>query len=182
VIQPSLAARTASPGLAPVDTTNTTDPKAPIPPAVDPGGSGSGGAAVTFPDGEPFTAPTVPVGNGRTPGILTWRHGADGAPQQTGAGPADVVRATVKPVVEAPSPPSPPAPPLPQTLPPTSRLDVAPPWQRTVSSMWAAAAAPSAPGGLAFGIAGLILAPLAGVWLGYRQARASRAAAQLVDR
>jgi hypothetical protein len=53
--------------------------------------------------------------------------------------------------------------------------------QRTVASLWAAAA-PSLPGGALFGLAGLILAPIAGAWLGYRQARASRAAAQLVPR
>jgi hypothetical protein len=177
VAAPSLA----SPSLAAPD--DTAAPEVSTPPAAaDTGASDSGGAAVTFPDGMPFTAPTVTVGDGRTPGILSWRRDANGATRQPGAGPANVVDATVIPVVEAPPPPSPPPPPVPQPLPPATRLDMAPPWQRTVASMWAAAAEPSRPGGLSFGIAGLILAPLAGVWLGYRQARASRAADQLVER
>jgi hypothetical protein len=63
-------------------------------------------------------------------------------------------------------------------LPPSYRLDEAPA-ERMVASLWAAAA-PGWPSGLLFGIAGLILAPIAGAWLGYRQARASKAAAQLI--
>jgi hypothetical protein len=35
--------------------------------------------------------------------------------------------------------------------------------------------------GALFGIAGLLLGPIAGVWLGYRQARATKAASQLVS-
>jgi hypothetical protein len=41
--------------------------------------------------------------------------------------------------------------------------------------------APPATGGIGamWGLAGLLLAPLAGIWLGYRQARADKAGAQL---
>jgi hypothetical protein len=35
--------------------------------------------------------------------------------------------------------------------------------------------------GALFGIAGLLLAPIAGVWLGQRQARAAKAASRLVS-
>jgi hypothetical protein len=80
--------------------------------------------------------------------------------------------------VDVPAPPVPAPPPV---VVPTTKLEP-PALQRAVSSLWAAAAAPSRPGGVVFGIAGLLLAPIAGAWLGYRQARASRAAAQLVRR
>jgi hypothetical protein len=113
--------------------------------------------------GSLITAPRVTIGNGRSPGILTGP--AEDAPLQAG-GPVEVPAPTVPPL------------PAPQ-LPVPTQLDVAPPWQRTVASLWAAAA-PSRPGGVVFGVAGLILAPLAGVWLGSRQARATRAAAQLI--
>ena len=178
VAAPSVAAPSlAAPSLAAPD--DTALPEVSTPPAADTGGSVSGGAAVTFPDGLPFRAPTVTVGDGRTPGILSWRRDAAGATRRPDAVPADLVDATVAPAVEAPSPPPPP---VPQPQPPAIRLDLAPPWQRTAASMWAAAAEPRPHGGLAFGIAGLILAPLAGIGLGYRHARASRAADELVER
>jgi hypothetical protein len=146
----------------------TAVPVVATPPPVVParrggGGGGSGAAAVTAPGASPVTAPPVTIGNGRSPGILTGPH--EGAPPRTApdaAGPA-----VTPPAV------------MPQ-LPPSDRLDV-PPMQRTGASLWAAAA-PSLPDGALFGLAGLILAPIAGAWLGYRQARASRAAAQLVPR
>jgi hypothetical protein len=145
-------------------TTATVIPEEPALPAVPirpvAGGGGSGAAAV----GPPVTAPSVTIGNGRSPGILTGRP--DDAPSRAGApaaaGPA------VTPAVVTPQ------------LPPPDRLDVPPP-QRAVAMLWAAAA-PGLPGGVLFGLAGLILAPIAGACLGYRQARASRAAAHLVPR
>ena len=140
-------------------TTATEVPAVPARP--DAGGGGSGAAAVAAPGGSPLIRPRVTIGNGRTPGTLT---GRPDAPSRTGA-----------PDVAAP----PVAPPVRQ-LPAPDRLDVPPP-QRAVA-MLRAAAAPSQPGGVLFGLAGLILAPIAGALLGYRQARASRAAAQLVPR
>jgi hypothetical protein len=102
----------------------------------------------------------VTVGNGRSPAILSGRP--ERAPR-LGAAP-NVPPAVIQPATTQ--------------LPPTDRLDVAP-TERIVASLWAAAA-PGRPGGLLFGLAGLVLAPIAGAWLGYRQARASRAAAQLI--
>ncbi|WP_029114996.1 hypothetical protein [Mycobacterium sp. URHB0044] len=131
------------------------------PPAAD-GGGGSGGAAVTGSIGSSFTQPRVTVGNGRSPGILS------GQPREAPSPAAPV---------ETPAPAPPPPAPAP---PPTVRLEE-PMLQRAVSSLWAAAA-PYQPGGVLFGLAGLVLAPLAGAWLGFRQARASKAAAQLVRR
>jgi hypothetical protein len=141
-------------------TTSTPVPDVPTPPVA--GGGGSSAAAVTAAGTSPVTAPSVTIGNGRSPGILTGPR--EDAPSRAGAAP-DI--AAPPPVV------------TPQLQPP-DRLDVPPP-QRAVAILWAAAA-PGQPGGVLFGLVGLILAPIAGAWLGYRQARASRAAANLVPR
>ena len=129
---------------------------APTPPVS--GGGGSGVGAVSAP---PIAAPRVTVGNGRSPGILSGRHDA---PTQPAVAP-DAAPVEAPPAVAPQAPPS-------------FRLDETPA-QRMVASLWEAAV-PSWPSGLLFGIAGLILAPIAGAWLGYRQAKASRAAAKLV--
>jgi hypothetical protein len=136
---------------------------APIPavPAVPARPVSGGGGASPVTAAPPVSAPAVTVGNGRSPGILTGRP--ERAPRRTGTTP------NVAPAVTQPAA---------THLPPTDRLDVAPA-ERMVASLWAAAA-PGQPGGLLFGLAGLFLAPIAGAWLGYRQARASRAAAQLI--
>jgi hypothetical protein len=102
----------------------------------------------------------VTVGNGRSPGILSGRHEAPTPKAVT----PDAIP------VEAPA--------VAPQAPPSFRLDEAPA-ERIVASLWEAAI-PSWPSGLLFGIAGLILAPIAGAWLGYRQAKASKAAAKLV--
>jgi hypothetical protein len=120
-----------------------------------------GGVASPVTAAPPVAPPAVTVGNGRSPGILTGRP--ERAPRSTGTTP------NVAPAVTQPAA---------THLPPTDRLNVAPA-ERMVASLWAAAA-PGQPGGLLFGLAGLFLAPIAGTWLGYRQARASRAAAQLI--
>jgi hypothetical protein len=133
-------------------------PAAVIPtPAVPARPVSGGGGASPVAAAPPVTPPAVTVGNGRSPGILTGRPKR--APRPTGTAPNVAPAATPH-------------------LPPTDRLDVAP-TERIVASLWAAAA-PGRPGGVLFGLAGLIFAPIAGAWLGYRQARASRAAAQLI--
>jgi hypothetical protein len=136
---------------------------APIPavPAVPARPVSGGGGASPVTAAPPVSAPAVKVGNGRSPGILTGRP--ERAPRRTGTAP------NVAPAVTQPA--------ATPHLPPTDRLDVAP--AERMVSQWAAAA-PGRPGGLLFGLAGLILAPIGGAWLGYRQARASRAAAQLI--
>jgi hypothetical protein len=136
-------------------------PATPAVPAVPARPVSAGGGASPVTAAPPVRAPAVTVGNGRSPGILTGRP--ERAPRPTGTAP------NVAPAVTQPAA---------THLPPTDRLDVAP-TERIVASLWAAAA-PGRPGGLLFGLAGLILAPMAGAWLGYRQARASRAAARLI--
>jgi hypothetical protein len=134
-------------------------PALPAAPAVPvSGGGGSGAGAVTAP---PIAAPRVTIGNGRSPGILSGRHDA---PTPKAVAP-DAAPVEAPPAV-APQPP------------PSFQLDEAPA-ELVVASLWEAAV-PGWPSGLLFGIAGLILAPMAGAWLGYRQAKASRAAAKLV--
>ena len=120
---------------------------------------GGGGGPVTV-AAPPIARPRVTVGNGRAPGILTGRRA------QAPTGEIPVASPAVPPPVVAPQ------------LPPPYRLDVTPA-ERMAASLWAAAA-PGWPGGLLFGLAGLVLAPIAGAWLGVRQARASKAAAQLI--
>lgn len=117
------------------------------------------------------TSPRVVVGNGRIP--------ATPAPVRTPAvtaAPAPPPRA----VAATPRPAAPVTVPriaaAPQTVtvvagPHGFELPAPPPWT-TVT--------PGRPTGTIFGIAGLLLAPIAGMWLGWRQARASKSAAQLV--
>lgn len=158
VTHPRTSAGTGSTGGA------TTAPRTSISAQTSDGGGGSAAA-----DTPPVvTAPTATVGNGRTPGDLTEPDAGPSLPAPRG--PADTVEPVAPPPAVSPALPAP------------AQLGEARPWQRTVASLWATAAAPSRPGGVLFGLAGLLLAPLAGAWLGYRQARASKAAAQVIGR
>ena len=129
------------------------------PPSVEPGGGGSvpqGGVAA------PLEAPRVTFGNGRTPGVLK-------------TAPGDTAN-VVNPVpASAPAPPPPPAPESPSA----ALMAVEPESQEFIDRIWAPLR-PTFGSGLLFGLAGLVLMPLSGVWLGYRQARAARAAEHLV--
>jgi hypothetical protein len=134
----------------------------PEPPApADTGGGGGGGGSVGA--GVALSvAPPVVFGNGRTPGPAAQRPDV----------PSPVTVPVVVPAADVPAAVTPPAPPaltplqaptiVPRTM--TPRLTPTEP-ASSVSSLW--------------GLAGLILAPLAGVLLGYRQARANKAAAGL---
>lgn len=113
-------------------------------------------------------APRVVVGNGRTPAA---RVEKSPLPMQ----PVPVVAAT-QPLAPATLPAAAPQPmteqavaaPEPRSEPPAAAL-----WEK-VKPTW--------PTGAIFGIAGLLLAPIAGMWLGHRQARAAKSASQLVSR
>lgn len=79
--------------------------------------------------------------------------------------------ATVPVTVLSPVNPSP----APAVVPPTTMLrESASEGPEFIDRIWAPLR-PAFPGGLVFGIAGLLIGPLAGVWLGYRQARAAEA-------
>jgi hypothetical protein len=119
----------------------------------------------------PAVAPWVRVGNGRTPGALSERSGESSAQVSDEL---DVVQPP--PVVSVPPPARPwlVAPPLPAVA--------SSPWplvETPLVSLWGDVR-PGWPMGALFGIAGLLLAPIAGVWVGHRQARASKSASELV--
>jgi hypothetical protein len=115
-------------------------------------------------------SPRVVVGNGRPPAPVRAPAEVSVPPTQ----PRSVV--TVPPlVVQTVAPVAALAPMTVQAAPaPPFELPAPPPWA-TVRPSW--------PTGTIFGIAGLLLAPIAGMWLGHRQARATKSALQqLVSR
>ena len=109
------------------------------------------------------------VGNGRPQVVASWRPKQVPAPVELPAPVAVELPAEV-PLV------------LPTLPPAVTRIEpIRPPMPvRSFAEPFADALEPRWPAGALFGIAGLLLAPLGGVWLGYRQARASKAASQLV--
>jgi hypothetical protein len=145
-----------------------------------PGASGATGMVPGDRDARgTVSVPRVTFGDGRLPGY--WSVRLDGPPSASSADPAIGL-----PVPAAPAP-APPVfgPPAPAPLPPPSPeptyvqpVEWAP--DTPVTSLWGRVQ-PDWPAGLIFGIAGLLLAPLGGIWLGHRQARASRTASELVS-
>lgn len=133
----------------------------PVLPPIDEAGGGSGAQGGVA----PIEAPRVTFGAGRTPGVLKT------APGDT----ANVVNPAPAYSAPAPPPPPPPAP----VSPPAALMAIEPASQEFIDQIWAPLR-PTFGSGLLFGLAGLVIMPLSGVWLGYRQARAARAAAQLV--
>jgi hypothetical protein len=114
-------------------------------------------------------APKVAFGNGRAPGFL------GGAGRLTTAVepiplPIDPAPAAADQWWHAPAAP-----------PTTAVRELASQRPEFIDRIWAPLR-PAFPGGLVFGIAGLVVAPLAGVWIGYRQARGADAADQFADR
>jgi hypothetical protein len=123
------------------------------------GGGGSAGASVA-----PRVVPRVIFGDGRSPGLLSAGEPAIAQPMPAGPAPAPVVA----PTGAAPAAPTP------------LTMDVSP-WplsETPVTTFWGKVE-PSWPVGVLFGIAGLLLAPIGGVWLGHRQARAAKASANV---
>jgi hypothetical protein len=126
-----------------------------VPPSAEPGGGGSapqGGVAA------PVEAPRVTFGNGRTPGVLKTAPGDR----------PNVVSPAPVPAAPAPPPPAP-------ESPSAALMAIEPQSQEFIDRIWAPLR-PTFGSGLLFGLAGLVLMPLSGVWLGYRQARAAKAA------
>lgn len=152
------------------DTNATAEPEPavgrPTAPAATDGGGGGVPAEADAPTvHEP---PAVVVGNGRSPGLLS--SGPAGAEDRRTA-------------VSTPRPDVPAAPVLLPQAPPTAipAVDTESQRPRVFSGMWSPVGAGGSSNTL-FGLAGLILIPLAGVWLGHRQALGARAARDLVDR
>lgn len=135
------------------------------------GGGGGGGGAAAATTATPLVSPRVVVGNGRTPGARPARIRAAAPP------PPPVVVLPAPPVV-APTALAVPVTPLTATT--TGPADR--PAARPGAAGLLVAPAGSGGGiGPLWGLAGLVLAPLLGVYLGHRQARASDAAAQLTS-
>lgn len=139
-------------------------PVPPVPPVEAAGGGSGASGAVT-----PFEAPPVSFGNGRTPGVS--HAPPEESPITVSSPPAPVYLAP------APLPLSLPSVPL---NPPANTSGLQPAATEFIDQIWAPLR-PTFGGGLLFGIAGLVIMPLAGVWLGYRQARAAKAASYLVS-
>ncbi|MBJ7336268.1 hypothetical protein [Mycolicibacterium sp.] len=142
---------------------------------VDRGGSTPGAV------GESTTERVVPVvtfGDGRSPGVQAPEPSTEPVSTLSISALPDPPPAVI--VVSAPPVPSPDVPPPPAPPLPTTDRD---PWSLSdtpVTSFWGTIR-PGWPAGVLFGLAGLLLAPIAGVWLGHRQARAVKSASQLVS-
>jgi hypothetical protein len=132
----------------------------PVPAPVPVAGAGTGGGASVA----PIVVPRVIFGDGRSPGLLSAAEPATAQPMPAGPAPAPVVA----PTGAAPASPTP------------LTMDVSP-WplsETPVTTFWGKVE-PGWPVGVLFGIAGLLLAPIGGVWLGHRQARAAKASANV---
>lgn len=129
---------------------------APDPQVAGGGGGGAGGASVGAAVA-PSTAPLVVFGNGRTPGPAAEQ------PETSPLVTAPVAVPSAVGTAETPAPPPAPAPTMVQRT--KTPLLTPPEAAARVTSLW--------------GLAGLVLAPLAGIALGYRQARAHKAVAEL---
>lgn len=123
------------------------------------GGGGTAGASVA-----PRVVPRATFGDGRSPGLLSAAEPATAQPIPAGPALAPVV----EPTGAAPASPTP------------LTMDVGswPLSETPVTTFWGKIE-PGWPVGVLFGIAGLLLAPVAGVWLGHRQARAAKVSSNL---
>jgi hypothetical protein len=161
---PAVAAETPSVAAA--------TPTVPVLPIVIAGG----GAVPADESTAPIVTPLVTFGDGRSPRFLS--EGRGELPIQVGR--LEPISAAALPAI-----PAPPAPLLAQqaaaTLPPVTMAAM--PWplsETPVTSFWGKVQS-GWPASVLFGIAGLLLAPVGGMWLGHRQARAAKVASQLIS-
>ena len=125
---------------------------------VVPTATGGGGGASPVAGGAPeaIVSPRVVIGNLRSPGLRS--------DQPRGPITSQVVVAPPVALLPAPAGPQPAPPPDVATWPQVPGF---------VAKIWMPVG-PGAQSSVLFGIAGLVLLPMAGVWLGYRQASAAR--------
>jgi hypothetical protein len=165
VVAPAAPTPTASRGVV------SAAPPAPqlvAPVSPPPARTGRGGVSHARPAASPL-APRVVVGNGRPPAPVRVRADVGDPP------------ARPRPVVTVAPPVAPIVAPVAAPAPVTVQAAPAPRFELPASSPWATVR-PGWPTGTIFGMAGLLLAPIAGLWLGHRQARATKSASQLVSR
>jgi hypothetical protein len=179
---PAALAGTASRVAAAVDSTEAQPATDPAPAAntrrTGASGGGSSGRDHATKTVTPISAPRVTFGDGRSPG----HRPAPSAepPSAVNVGPS-IVGPVPEATVEVPPLPAPPPPPVSAPLPtPTFVHPIEWSPETPVTSLWGRVQ-PGWPAGLVFGIAGLLLAPIGGIWLGQRQARATRTAEELVS-
>jgi hypothetical protein len=161
---PAVAAETPSVAAA--------TPTVPVLPIVIAGG----GAVPADESTAPIVTPLVTFGDGRSPRFLSERPGEP--PIQVGR-PQPIIAAALRVI---------PAPPAPQlaaqhtaTLPPVTMAAM--PWplsETPVTSFWGKVQS-GWPASVLFGIAGLLLAPVGGMWMGHRQARAAKVASHPIS-
>ncbi|TPG36821.1 hypothetical protein [Mycolicibacterium hodleri] len=120
-----------------------------------------------------IVVPVVTFGNGRSPGPSPAQQPRVVPARSNSAQPVPQTPTAIA-APRAPSPGAPPRPSLPTDAGPWPLL------QTPMASLWGTVQ-PGWPTGALFGLAGLLLAPIGGVCLGYRQARAARAANNLVS-
>ncbi|MDT5335731.1 MAG: hypothetical protein QOD90_1236 [Mycobacterium sp.] len=132
-------------------------PTVPVASAGTGGGGSAPGASVA-----PLVVPRVIFGDGRSRGLLSPAEPATA--QRAEPAPAT----SVEPTAAAPASPTP------------LVMDVSPwPLSETPVITFFGKVESGWPVGVLFGIAGLLLAPIAGVWLGHRQARAAKVTSNL---
>ena len=162
---PAVAAETPSVAAA--------TPTVPVLPVVVAGG----GAVPADESTAPIVTPLVTFGDGRSPRVLSERPGEP--PIEVGR-PQPIIAAALRVI------PAPPAPQLAaqQTAAPLPPLTMAAmPWplsETPVTSFWGKVQS-GWPASVLFGIAGLLLAPVGGMWMGHRQARAAKVASHPIS-
>jgi hypothetical protein len=180
---PAVAAETPTDANVPTVATASAPDTAPTVASTIPTSGGGGGVVADAATSAPVVAPKVTFGDGRSPGLLSQRPGEP--PAQMGPEPT-----IAQPLPAVPASPAPTLLPMLPMLPmqPTQTALVRPltmestPWplsETPVTSFWGKAQL-GWPVSVLFGIVGLLLAPIGGVWLGYRQARAAKSASDLV--
>jgi hypothetical protein len=159
---------TASRGVVVQPAAPTVIAEVPTAPSPVSGVGAGGGGSASGESAPPIVTPRVIVGDGRRPGVLPQRP-AEVSSMPEVAPPLSVVPVPPLPVL-APSVP----------LPLTAESSPWPLSGTPVASLWVDVQ-PGWPMGALVGVAGLLLAPIGGIWMGHRQARAAKAASQLVS-
>jgi hypothetical protein len=184
-VQPATTSRAVTASVSPAVTPADVSPggAAGISPAITPIApiATTGGSGATFADTgaatSPFEVPRAVFGDGRSPAF---------GPEHPAALSGEPVAGQTISELPVTYPAQPPAVASLVEAPPAVPARVSTmrsvPWPLSDTPMTSIMrhVQPGWPAGLLFGIAGLLLAPIGGIWLGHRQARAAKAASQLV--
>lgn len=172
-LAPAPEAVTASRPVAVEPATPSAVPNRPVTRVATENGGGGGGSTGQAPT--PAVAPKVTVGNGRSPEFVS----APSAESSAAIEPV-TLPAPAAPVLAPLLPPQAPVPVAVPSPPPPRPVEWSLPATSVTASVWGKVQ-PGWPVGVLFGLAGLVLAPIGGMWLGYRQAHATKKVAQLTS-